>query len=489
MITTGAALIRYVQDYDPLDTDYEVNTTQVNLPGGGRKYVKVAISDGSSTEFLIENTYEALEKLRTAFAAMGNAWTAADRFEWLEEHLRGAARQHCKNIVARNYRNQNQKTHNNYEELRRRVITALSDHVNPGNRVRTMLMQEIHYFRCKMTDGSGKVEKPTRVLVRLERIREIAGTYMHHSQGDTFLSTNDFKNSFWNIFPKSMKNWLTNDQDIDPFDATNPLDVEEIADQMQRWYNIPGNIKEPGEANKNKRSKGEDESNDGNDQGRHKRGKKNGDQQGRRGNNKSHGGGHKSNCKIAGHEKYRHNWFNCFLNPRCRENFDPEAAKKFYENEAHGENSFYRDIYEAYQNRSGNTYGGGGRGAGTHHGGRGGGGGRGHYQGGGGRGRGNGGRGYQGRGGGGRGGGYNQYPPHQGHGQQQQGGYQPNYQYDEPRWEPYQQQGNAAEGYSYQGAPPAPQARRAPTAPPTSAYAYPPARTNNYGGPTGRSPY
>ena len=86
MITTGTALIRYIQDYDPLDTDFEVNTSQVNLPGGGRKYIKVAISDGTSTEFMIEYTYEALEKLRTAFNAMGNVWMGPDRFSWLEDH-------------------------------------------------------------------------------------------------------------------------------------------------------------------------------------------------------------------------------------------------------------------------------------------------------------------------------------------------------------------------------------------------------------------
>ena len=181
MITTGTAIIRYVQDYDPSDTHFEVNTTQVNFTGGCRKYIKVAISNGTLKEFMIENTYKALEKLRTVFNAMGNVWTGPDRFSWLEDHLRGAALQQFKNIVARNYCNQNQKTNNNYEELRRRVITALSDHVNPGNRVRTMLMQEIHFFRCKMTDGSGKVENPTRVLVRLERIRELAGTNLHHS--------------------------------------------------------------------------------------------------------------------------------------------------------------------------------------------------------------------------------------------------------------------------------------------------------------------
>ena len=83
MITTGTALIRYVQDFDPLDTDYETNSTQVNMPGGGCKYIKVALSDGSSTEFLIEMTYEALEKPLTASATMGNNWTGTDRFNCL----------------------------------------------------------------------------------------------------------------------------------------------------------------------------------------------------------------------------------------------------------------------------------------------------------------------------------------------------------------------------------------------------------------------
>ena len=360
MITTGAALIKYVQDFDPLNTDYETNTTQVNVQGGGRKYIKVALSDGSSTEFMIEMTYEALEKLRTAFAAMGNNWSGADRFNWIKDHLCGAALQQFKNIVARNYRNQNQKTNANYVELRRRIITALSDNVNPGNRIRTLLMKEVKIFKCKRTDGSGRVEKPTRVLVRLERIRELAVDYMHHSQGAVFLSDNDFKHAFWDIFPKSMKNWLTNDQSIDPFDANNPLYAEEIADEMQRWCNIPGNIKDPNDVNKDKH-KANEESDGQNGQGRNKRGKKGNDH--RRNGHKNNGGGHTKNCKIAGHEKYKHNWVNCFLNPRCQENFDPDAAKEYYENQANGKNSFYRDIYEAYLSRSGgNQRGGSGNG-------------------------------------------------------------------------------------------------------------------------------
>ena len=38
-----------------------------------------------------------------------------------------------------------------------------------------------------------------------------------------------FLQAFWRIFPSSMHDWMTNVANVDPFDANNPLDVEEIA--------------------------------------------------------------------------------------------------------------------------------------------------------------------------------------------------------------------------------------------------------------------
>ena len=35
-----------------------------------------------------------------------------------------------------------------------------------------------------------------------------------------------------------MQDWLTNDQNMDPFDAANPMDAAEICDHMQRYWNI-----------------------------------------------------------------------------------------------------------------------------------------------------------------------------------------------------------------------------------------------------------
>ena len=94
-------------------------------------------------------------------------------------------------------------------------------------------------------DGPGRVEKPTPVLVCLECIYAITAEYLYHSQRAVNISDNDFKNTFWDIFPKSMKNWLTNDQNIDTLDANNPLDVENIADEMQFCCNIPSNLSIP----------------------------------------------------------------------------------------------------------------------------------------------------------------------------------------------------------------------------------------------------
>ena len=49
------------------------------------------------------------------------------------------------------------------------------------------------------------------------------------------------------------------------------------------------------------------------------------------------------------HEKYRHDWRGCFLNPYCR-HFNPNTAEEFYNGQADGPNAFYRDVYEVYQN-------------------------------------------------------------------------------------------------------------------------------------------
>ena len=59
------------------------------------------------------------------------------------------------------------------------------------------------------------------------------GSRYQHSFGPGGISTDDkFKQVYWNIFPNTMQDWLTNDQNINPFDPAALLDVDEIADHL-----------------------------------------------------------------------------------------------------------------------------------------------------------------------------------------------------------------------------------------------------------------
>ncbi len=79
-------LILYLMDYDPSDEN-EKKTYQINT-ANGRTYMYVAYSDGSSIEFLIRETYEKLEAVRSATPG---GWAAVRRWEELKLTLVGDA--------------------------------------------------------------------------------------------------------------------------------------------------------------------------------------------------------------------------------------------------------------------------------------------------------------------------------------------------------------------------------------------------------------
>ena len=61
------------------------------------------------------------------------------------------------------------------------------------------------------------------------------GSRFQHSFGPGGIFTDDeFKQVYWNISPNTMQDWLTDDQNNDPFDPASPLDVENIAGHLQR---------------------------------------------------------------------------------------------------------------------------------------------------------------------------------------------------------------------------------------------------------------
>jgi len=398
--TSSRALIGYKRDYDPKE-DGDINRQSYQVQDGGtRKYLKVRVSDGSSVEHFLVETAMKLEEVE---AAIQGGWTGPQKFSNLKECLEGKIKDGFTKIVDRDYPNQANKTNANYTNLVTALITHCSDDTYPGDKQHEYITTKIRYLSCR--DENGVVDKPGDVLSRFERLKKY-GRMMHHNQGVNYITNAEMKKAFWLSFPQVMRDWLTNDQDTDPFDTTNPLDAQEIADQMQRYYNM--HLKN--EKKDNSKRKGEQhEPNNGEGYKSNKRNKKNGS-----GYQKSNGGGYQKKnggggnnnhvkCSITGHENHRHNWTGCFLNPYSKK-FNAEDAEKFFNNQANGANAWYRDVYQGWQNKQRNG-GGYNQGNGGYQG-RGGGqgyqGGRG-YQGRGGRG---GGRGYQGRGGG-RGGGYN----------------------------------------------------------------------------------
>ena len=433
--TTANTLIGYKKDFDIKDPTLEKKQFRIRVPNSHDEYAEVVIVDGESTELMMES-FEKLDEIRNQVATV---WPARERFHQLSTILTDDAKEAYDEIVADDYPNNADKTHAHYEELKKQIITKLSDHVNPGDKVCTYLESKVKYEWCK--DDDGNLVKPLVHFKRCKTLRKLGGL-MHHTHQGTYFDDNRFKTCVWNHFPQEWQDWMTEEQQRDPFDVNNPLTTEDMIDKFQHLWNLK--IRPQVKANKGrgKRKKDDDDDNDDADdknsnQGSRKRFKKGGN------NNKQGGGGNSSsrtNCKIDGHEKYRHDWKGCYLNPynaKC----DHEAAKKYYDEKARGNMAWYRNVYEGYHNRS--NHGGGhadGQGRGYQ--------GRGSYRGRGYSGRG-GGRGYNNGGRGGRGGRgyYNQgnYHNNQGGGNQQgsgnsdgyfnhqNGGYEQGYQQGPPQ--------------------------------------------------------
>ena len=109
------------------------------------------------------------------------------------------------------------------------MSTNLGDHTYPGNKIRQYADQKLKYIHFRREDDRRK--KPTGILRCKRKLREL-GSRCQYSFGPGGIFTNDeFKQSYWNISPNTMNNWLPNDQNIDLLDPAAPFDVDEITDQ------------------------------------------------------------------------------------------------------------------------------------------------------------------------------------------------------------------------------------------------------------------
>ena len=158
-----------------------------------------------------------------------------------------------------------------------------------------------------------------------------------------------------NFLTKEMQNRLTNNQKIGRFNPNHPLDAGKFCDDLHRYWNIKfKDEKLTKDKNRNK----EDNTNQQNSQNNScynnsgDRTDNNAPQavhtglRGRGGNHTGGDQGDRGHCSVIGHENHRYDWKGCHLNPYSRR-YDAEAAQRFYENNVHGPNVWYRDIYES----------------------------------------------------------------------------------------------------------------------------------------------
>ena len=193
----------------------------------------MGIAHGDSTEFLLVETFDQLEVVRHAAAA---AWNGPRRFEELEKCLAGKALTSYKRLVHDRHPNPADKTDANYEELCMLMPTdLLGDHTYPGNKICQYVDQKGKFMNFCREDG--RREKPTGVLRCMRELR-LLGSRCQHSFGVAGIFADDeFKQVYWNIFPGTMQDWLTNDQSINPFDPAGTL----MWMKLQTTFNATGN--------------------------------------------------------------------------------------------------------------------------------------------------------------------------------------------------------------------------------------------------------
>ena len=207
------------------------------------------------------------------------------------------------------------------------------------------------------------------------------GRDMHHTHGNGYLQPNDMKRAFFNIFSDGMQEWLTEVQGIDPMDPAQQMVAQHIADEFQHHWKLAQSkkIREQEKDNDKKRKwdNNDDSDNDSDDNSEDTDESEDDNSEMINGgeSNNEHGYSFDDNedynkkkkskkirrkrCPIFGHEDHHHTWRTCFLNkhnPRC----DHEAAERFYRDEAHGDQAWYRDTYtkamfnERRRNNTGN---------------------------------------------------------------------------------------------------------------------------------------
>ena len=75
-------------------------------------------------------------------------------------------------------------------------------------------------------------------LARINKKINIGNHLDHNVAGDKLFPDEEFKLAFWSTFDDSQQNWLTDNQNMDPYDPDNAFGPDEITDQMVRHWRL-----------------------------------------------------------------------------------------------------------------------------------------------------------------------------------------------------------------------------------------------------------
>ena len=98
------------------------------------------------------------------------------------------------------------------------------------------MMKKVHFMNYHRPDG--RRLKPTDVLCRMCQLCGYEDKLEDSMPGGNIVTDAELLQLVWNIFPKEMHNWLTNDQKIDPVNPNNPLDADKFCDGLQRYWTM-----------------------------------------------------------------------------------------------------------------------------------------------------------------------------------------------------------------------------------------------------------
>ena len=97
-------------------------------------------------------------------------------------------------------------------------------------------MNKVHYMSYRRLGGHRY--KPTDVFCQMCQLRGYGNRLENSMPGGNIVTDAKILQLIWNIFPKEIQNWLTNDQKIDPFNPNNPLDADKFCNDLHCYWSI-----------------------------------------------------------------------------------------------------------------------------------------------------------------------------------------------------------------------------------------------------------